>query len=170
MTTETATQEPQSDDVKRALLRQEQQKEAEKIKQETASQAELKKIKSGETKYNYVAIFETEAGQDILDDLKEFCFYDKPLYDDDQKQMFRNVVKNEVIHYILERIGEVSIITKPTPSPFPETEVVEKVGKILQDDPIPEAVKKMEADEDNFLIFYTRKLIKLCKRKPRNKE
>ena len=46
MTTETAPNEPQSDDVKRALLRREHKKEAEKIKQETASQAELKKIKA----------------------------------------------------------------------------------------------------------------------------
>ena len=169
MEKETAPHEPQSEDVKRALLRQEHQKEADKVKQEAANVSELKKIKSGETKYNYVAIFETEAGQDILDDLKEFCFYDKPLYDDDQKQMFRNVIKNEVIHYILERIGEVNIVAKPTPSPFPKPEVVEKVGKILPD-PIPEAVKKLEDDYEVWHKFYVRKIIDLCKFKPRNKE
>jgi len=100
------THDPYSDDVKRALLRKEQERAADELKQEAAKKAELDKIKSGETLYNYKALFETEAGQDILKDLKEFCFYEKSIYHDSPRQTDRNIGKNDVIHYLLEKLKQ----------------------------------------------------------------
>lgn len=53
---------------------------------------------------NYKVVFNTEQGEKVLEDLKNFCFYDKPAYTGDANEgLYREGMRNVVL-YILTQL------------------------------------------------------------------
>lgn len=95
---------PVSEDVQRALDRKDKVKNAEQLKEKESKRKKLEIEYQKDIRFNYRALFESSAGQDILEDLKKKFFYYDSVFDNDPRKTNVNIGNNEVIHYILKQM------------------------------------------------------------------
>jgi len=96
--------EPVSEDVRNAERRVKAKAASDKLRAKQIKKVAIGEIKASTVRESYRAIFGTEAGAEILEDLKKVCFFSTPAYNDSERKTLLNLGKNQVIHHILEQI------------------------------------------------------------------